>query len=187
VANGDLTQEEADRLKERLDDLPAGAPWFGFGGKPGLKDHHFGFRFHEGGPGFAISAGLDGEALAGFLGVGEEQLIEELGAEGATLASVAEVHGKSRDELKVFIEGEAKTRLDEAVAADRLTQERADQILENLREHIDQLVDKQFPPPGKRGPFFSRPFGFDGVPDWEEREDATPEEQGGELEPASRS
>jgi polyhydroxyalkanoate synthesis regulator phasin len=188
VEAGDLTQEQAERLKERLDDLPDGAFGGEFGFGFGLKGHGgFAFKFSEGVPGLAISAGLDHAELADFLGISEEQLTEELGTEGATFATVAEAHGKSRGELKAFIEGEAKATLDEAVGNGRLTQERADEILENLREHIDRLIDKQFPFPGKGGPFFHhRPFRWDEAP-FSDDGDREPQEQDGELEPASRS
>jgi polyhydroxyalkanoate synthesis regulator phasin len=177
VADGDLTQEQADRLKERLDNLPAGA--FGLGIRGGGE---FAFRFAHAGPGFAICAGLDGESLAEFLGITTEQLREDLRADGATLATVAEAHGKSRDELKAFIEGEAQTRLDEAVAEGNITQERADEILANLRERIDEVIDSE----GKPGRLFrSGAHPFDRRP--MDEDDETPEQQGGELDPASRS
>jgi hypothetical protein len=185
VAAGDLTQEQADRLKQRLDDLPAGV----FGGAFGFElrgGADFAFKFAEGGPGFAICAGLDSESLAGFLGISAEQLREELSADGATPATVAEAHGKSRDDLKAFIEGEAQTKLDEAVANGGLTQERADEILANLRERIDDLIDSEGAPFGKPGRFFrGGPHPFDRAP-FEEGEEM-PEQQGGELDPASRS
>lgn len=188
VAAGDLTQEQGDRLKERLDALPPDAFVGGFG--PGFRGGgEFAFKFAEAGPGFAICAGLDTESLSEFLGISADQLRQELDAEGATLVSVAEAHGKSRDELKAFIEGEAQAKLDEAVAAGDLTQERADEILANLRERIDAMIDGEFPPFGKPGRFFrdgERPF--DRGPFDDDEQDATPEqEQGGELDPASRS
>ena len=141
VRAGDLTQEEADRLKERLDELPADAQ-FGFGGRfegkglPWGGPHGFGF-----GPGLIHAP----DAVAEFLGIEREQLFEELSAEDATLATVAEDHGKSRDELKAFLTRELKARLDEAVAGDDLTQERADEILERFNEHVDDLIDSGLP------------------------------------------
>jgi hypothetical protein len=70
VRNGDLTEDQADALKERLDELPADAPFLRpFGGRS--------FHLDLKGPGgFGLSLGLLGpaaagegrEALAGFLG-----------------------------------------------------------------------------------------------------------------------
>lgn len=185
VAAGDLTQEQADRLKEKLDAVGSEE---GLGFRLGLRGGgEFAFRFAEVGPGFAICAGLDLDSLAEFLGSTPQELREELAADGATLATVAEAHGKSRDELKAFIEGEAKTELDEAVAAGDLTQERADEILANLRERIDAMIDGEFPPFGKpRGFFRGGPGRFGDVP-FEDPNGTPEQEQGGELDPASRS
>jgi uncharacterized protein YidB (DUF937 family) len=151
VANGDLTQEQADRLKERLDDLPPDAPFIG----PGFEFRHgfagggeFGFAFKFGFNG--MGAGFDSESLAAFLGIDEDQLGEELRADGATLATVAEAHGKSRDELKAFIIGEFEAKLDEAVANGEATQEHADEMLADFNERVDEIIDNEFP---------ERPFG----------------------------
>jgi hypothetical protein len=128
-----------------------------------------------------ICAGFDHEELATFLGITPEQLGEELQADGATLASVAEAHGKSRDELKTFIASEAKAKLDEAVAAGNITQERADEILARLEENVDKLIDSEMPGFGRPGRFFR-----DGMPPFSDEGDATPD-QSGELRPAFRS
>jgi uncharacterized protein YidB (DUF937 family) len=164
VANGDLTQEQADRLKERLDDLPADAPFLGPGFGQGFDGEGFEFggdgfgftfKFGHGGPG----VGFDSEAMAEFLGIDAAQLREELQAEGATLATVADAHGKSRDELIAHITSDAKARLDERVAEGDITQERADEILANLNERVEEMVDREF---GEK-PFLRRlkdGFGF---------------------------
>lgn len=176
VADGKLTQEQADKLKARLDSLPEGA----FGGGLG-----FGFRdgpgkaFGPAGPHHGFGLGVAHEKLADFLGISVAQLGTELRAEGATLASVAEAHGKSRDDLKAFITGETKAKLDEAVAAGNLTQARADEMLTKLGERLDGMIDGTRPPFGRhfrREPF--RPF---------EGDDAPPAPLSGEPAPASRS
>lgn len=161
VASGDLSQERADRLKERIDDLPPGE---GFGhawgrGKFNLgpNGHGFGERFN---PGFGLGDMKAG--LAEFLGVSEEQLRDELAADDATLASVAAAHGKSRDELKAFIQSETKAALDEAVANGTLTQERADNIAANLAERLDAVIDAEC---GGMKPFFKRGMPFGDMPD----------------------
>lgn len=178
VAAGDLTQEQAEALKERLEDLPADAFGGPFRHKPG-----FGFKFSFGPPGVGLCIGFDSESLSEFLGITPEQLHEELQAEDATLATVAEAHGKSREELRSFIEGEQKAKLDEAVEAGKITQERADELLADMRERIDELIDRAFALPPK--PFFhDGPFRFrEDAPD---DGDTTPEQQG-ELPPAFRS
>ncbi len=153
VANGDLTQEQADNLKERIQNMPADAPFFPGGPRPGFRGGHGAF-----GPGpIGMHAG---EQLAEFLGITVEQLKDELTEDGATLASVAEAHGKSRDELKAFIRDEAETRLNEAVTNGKLTQEQADEMLAKLDERLDDLIDREMPEFGRFGPHrgFGLPF-----------------------------
>lgn len=169
VTDGKLTQEQADQLKTRLDELPNGG--FGFRAGPG-KGFGFGGAHH----GFGM--GVAHEKLADFLGISVAQLGAGLQADGATLATVAEANGKSRDDLKAFITGETKAKLDEAVASGNLTQERADAFLTKLGEHLDRMIDKTLPAFGRhfRGGMF--PFRGDGV---------APSPQSGEPAPTSRS
>jgi len=141
VQSGELTQQQADRLKEKLDHLPDD---FGFG---------FG-RAGHGGPKLGLGAGMAPQKLADFLGISVDQLAMELRADNATLASVAAAHGKSRDELKQFITDTAIAAIDQAVADGRLTQQRADALEQRLQDHLDQLVDAR---PGK---FFRGQFRF---------------------------
>jgi hypothetical protein len=155
LADGRITQEQADALKERIEsgDFP---PFIG----PGL----FGFREHGLGDGpddhhFFFDAKLS--AAAEYLGLTEAELREQL-ADGKSLADVAEAEGKSVDGLKEAMLAGAKSRLDEAVADERLTQEQADEIYERLESAIDELVNgtgPRAPRPGV-GPEFGFGFGF---------------------------
>jgi hypothetical protein len=196
VESGDLTEEQAERLKERLDEKPAlREPRFGFPG-PAFD---FEFKRGEGPPlpffedrgkghgWFRFGLGLleSVEELADFLGISQQQLVEELMAEDASLASVAEAHGKSRDELKAFIGAEADEKLVEAVEAELLTQERADEIRENLDEALDKIVDMQFGFPWKRFNF-DFDFRFHGE-DEDAPGDASPAPQGGASDDIQRS
>lgn len=163
VQNGDLTQEEADALKERIDSgegvEPFGHNGFGRGFPeipghgPGAPRGPYGDGFHFG-FGFGLPGQLD--ELATFLGADQAQLRTELAAEGATLATVAEAHGKSRDELKAFIADGAAGKLSEAVAAGKLTQAQADDLKAKMGEILDGLLDGEFGP--GRG---DRQFGFE--------------------------
>ncbi len=136
VKNGQLTQQQADALKQKLNQMPNGG---GFG--PGFGRGHMGGAFGKGG-----SFGLMGAAdkLAGFLGISQSQLMTELQANNATLATVAQAHGKSRDDLKKFITDTAKSTLDNAVKNGKLTQAQEDNALSQLNSHLDQLIDGQF-------------------------------------------
>ena len=111
VKAGRLTEEQAQAMKQRLeaDDFPLfGGPAFGHRGFGG----HHGFR--------------DLDAAATYLGVDEDALRERL-REGETLAEVAkaEVGRRARDGNR---RGDDK-RLDEAVAAGRITKAQRDEIV----------------------------------------------------------
>jgi uncharacterized protein YidB (DUF937 family) len=138
VASGDLTQAQADALKERIANAPADAPFFGFGGPGGHG------RMERNGVG-------DPQALADFLGITPEQLHTELSADGATLATVAEAQGKSRDELKAFLTEQAKTHLDQEVADGEITQAQADVRLADMTANLDTRIDSTAPVGPGRG------------------------------------
>ncbi|MER3419502.1 MAG: hypothetical protein C4290_02815 [Chloroflexota bacterium] len=129
VARGDLTAQQAQAIKDRINAGELGPFGFGVGlgrgrGKPGPLATH--------------------ADIAQFLGITPEQLRAELN--GQSLAQVAQAHGKSRDQLIQFLVSNAEQRLTEAVQAGRLTQQQADQRLAGLRARIAQLVDQVHQP-----------------------------------------
>ncbi len=156
VARGDITQEQADRLKERIEggDWPAPfqrppfplfPPFEPGEGQSFRWDHEFP---GPGGPHrFGFSFGIDFpkqlEDLAGFLGINSDQLREELSVEGATLAKVAEAHGKTRDELKAFLAQKLQEPLDNAVEDGDLPQDAADDMKARIDEMLDKIIDGQ--------------------------------------------
>lgn len=142
VQSGELTQAQADQLRQQVESAPDDA----FVG-PGFGRH---------GRGMGTGMGVDDQALAGFLGMTADQLRTELQASGATLASVAEAHGKSRDALKSFLTDQFKARLDQEVADGRHTQAEADARLAQFTANLDQFIDGSMPL-GGRG--FGGPFG----------------------------
>lgn len=133
VARGELTAQQAQAIKDRINAGELGPFGFGFG--PG-----------RGGPG-PIARHAD---IAQFLGITPEQLRAELN--GQSLAQVAQAHGKSRDQLIQFLLSTAQQRLNEAVQAGRLTQQQADQRLADLQTRIAQLVDRVHRPGSRQGP-----------------------------------
>jgi hypothetical protein len=138
VAAGRITKAEGDAIKQRINSNEF--PIIG-GGRPGFG--HFGFL-----------GKLD--AAASYLGLTEAQLRSELEG-GKSLAQVAKDHGKSVDGLVNALVNAAKEKLDAAVKAQRLTQSQADQMLNDLRSRITDLVNGRFP--SHEG--FRRPeFGF---------------------------
>jgi hypothetical protein len=132
LEEGKITEEQADELRERIESGEAG-PLFG----PGA------FGFHGPGHGFGHGLGDKLSATADYLGLSVEELRERL-TDGRSLADIAEAEGKSVDGLEQAILAEARADLDEAVEAGRLTREHADEILQRLREHVDELVAGDF-------------------------------------------
>lgn len=152
VLNGDLTQKQADALRQRIQNSPGfggrglgGPEGFGHGGPKGFGR---GFDF-----GFGMGFEDAGKKFADFLGITADQLKTELQADNATIASVAAAHGKSRDQVKALITDGVKAKLDEAVKNGDLTQKREDAALKMLSDHLDKLLD------GKSGFFFRGGFG----------------------------
>ena len=129
VAAGRLTKEQGAELKQRIesDDFPLfGPPAFGHGfGAP----HPF---FH----------GLD--AAASYLGLTEDDLHSRLES-GKTLAQIAKAQGKSVEGLKDAMVADAKTHLDAAVKAGRLSSAEEQRVLADLEQRIDDLVNGKLP------------------------------------------
>jgi polyhydroxyalkanoate synthesis regulator phasin len=145
VADGKLSEEQADALEERLDS--AGAPLV-FGGL--------------GGPGFGEHLGLwhlghlgDLDAAGSYLGLTEDELRDAL-SEGRSLAEVAKAEGKSVDGLVQALVSEAEERIDAAVDEGRLTQAQANELKDDLEARITELVNRE---PGSRSEFRGRGFG----------------------------
>ena len=137
LKNGQITQQQADALKQKLSQSPNGGAFgFGFG-----MGHMGRGAFGRGGP-FGLMGAAD--KLAGFLGISQSQLVTELQAPNATLATVAQAHGKSRNDLKTFITNTAKSALDTAVKDGKITQQQESNMLSQLNSHLDQLIDGTF-------------------------------------------
>jgi lipoate-protein ligase A len=129
VEDGRLTEEQGERMKERIDanEVPFLGPRL-FG--PGHPKRLF---FH---------AGL--EAAAQYLGMTEAQLRDTL-HDGKTLAQVARDRDKSVDGLVDAIVEDAEQRLEEDVETGRLTEAEKREMLEGLRKRTRDLVTGRFP------------------------------------------
>src|SRR5262249_52852998 len=101
VAAGRLTPEQAARLQPRIEQAGGRGALRG----PALKGKT---------PGAAQPLRQAVSGLANFLKITPRQLGQELRS-GKSLAQVALDHGKTRDELKQYITGQATSRLDELV------------------------------------------------------------------------
>jgi hypothetical protein len=148
VAAGRLTKAEGDALKARIDagqvpllggfgDRFGAGPPFGFGFR-----HGFG---HER-PGM-FAPGMFGAALravTSYLGITPAELRTALES-GKSLAQIAKEHGKTADGLATALSAAAKTRLDRAVTAKRLSSAQEQAILHRLRTFFQRLVNRTFP------------------------------------------
>jgi polyhydroxyalkanoate synthesis regulator phasin len=138
AAAGRLTADQAARLKQRIDQA---------GGRGALVGPRFGARP----PRVAPPPRPTTTGLTQFLGGGltARQLGQELRS-GQSLAQVAQAHGKSRDELKKFLTDQARARFDALVRAGRLTQDRANQMLQTMTDNLDRTIDRvqKQPPKG---------------------------------------
>jgi hypothetical protein len=139
LAAGRITKAQADELKARIQagDGVLGGPGR-FGGGPG----------GAGGPGFLPGPGFAGKpfianelaAAAKYLGLDESDLRTKL-EDGQSLAAVAKAQGKDLAGLEQAILDAAKADLDKAVADKQLTQSQADDVLANLKSHIDNVAN----------------------------------------------
>jgi polyhydroxyalkanoate synthesis regulator phasin len=152
VKAGRLTEEQGKAMKERIEagDFPL------FGG-PGFGGHR----------GFALHGFRDLSTAAAFLGVDEAALRERL-RDGDTLAEVAKEKGTSVDALVTAIVAATTKRIDEAVAAGRITKAQRDEIVAGLKKRTTEIVNGDFPAfrgrggPGFDGPAFGPRFGGHG-------------------------
>jgi hypothetical protein len=119
VAAGRLTKREGEALKQHLSSggfaLPLGAPIHDHGPKPGL------------------------DAAASYLGLSATQLSSRLESD-KSLAQIAEARGKSVDGLIAFLVAHARTHLDAAVKAGRITKTQESALLAGLEQRISAFV-----------------------------------------------
>ena len=137
VAAGRITKEQGEELKARIDS--GDGPLFPAGGH---RPHGFGHEGHH---------ELKLDAAATYLGLSEEQLRTELES-GKTLAQIATAHGKTPEGLVKALVDAASKKLDEAVAAGRLTRAEADSLLKGLEQRITDFVNGRFPRPFRDHP-----------------------------------
>jgi len=132
LAAGTITQAQADRLKAVIES-----------GKLPLPRPGFGARFHFGRGLGAKVLGLS--AAATYLGLTQDELSSRLRA-GQSLADIAKAQGKSVDGLEQALLATARSKLDQAVAAGKLTPAQRDSIVTRLQAGIARLVERSFRP-----------------------------------------
>ena len=138
LAAGEITKEQADAAKERINSGEAPllfGPGFRRGGPGG-----FGPGGHHG-PGGPHHFGAVLDAAAQYLGLTEAELREQL-LSGKSLADVAKAEGKTVAGLTTALHNAVKSDLDAAVAAGRITQSQADEALARFDERVADLIAK---------------------------------------------
>lgn len=142
VEDGRLTEEQAERIKQHMDEsgLVLGGP----GGPGGPHGHH-------GPPPFF-------DEIVAELGISEEELHEELRS-GKSLRALAREHGKTMADLRAV----AKAAIEKQIAADvesgRITEEQAAEMREHLPEMLQRLGKRRGPGPRGHGPGGPPPMG----------------------------
>jgi hypothetical protein len=81
-------------------------------------------------------------AAAAFLGLDRQQLRDQL--KGHSLADLAAGQGKSESDLETAMLAPAKARLAKAVAAGKVTQARADTVLDRLEKLASRIATREF-------------------------------------------
>ncbi len=133
LEDGRITEEQATKIRDRIES--GEFPDFFHRGPDG-----FGHRFGHG-PGrghYLINE------VAEFLGVERGEVVSGL-AQGDTLAEIAAANGSSADALAAFLLTELQEKLAQAVENGRIDQERADEILANAPERINDLINREGP------------------------------------------
>lgn len=134
VAAGDITQERATAMRERVANYDGeGCAWFGRGGLGG-RLHAPGDRGPHG-TGALFRAGLD--AAADAFGMERPELVDALRDAGSAEA-LATARGLSYDDVKASILASVQSDLDAAVAEGDLRQQRADKVIERLTTWLDE-------------------------------------------------
>lgn len=129
VDNGTITQDQMDAVVGALD---AAKPQRGHG---------------PGGPGHGGRRGADLDVIAKTIGINTDDLVKALEG-GSTVAQVAKDHGVEPQAVVDAVVAQMKTHLDEAVAAGKLTQDKADKMLADAPAHITAMINGERPQGG---------------------------------------
>jgi len=106
--------------------------------------------------------GPGGEALAEVLGLDAAALRTAL-VGGSTLRDVATQQGVDPQTVVDAIVAEMTSRIDEGVAAGRITEAKAAELRANATTRANDMLDRTAPAPGERGPRGAHGFGARGA------------------------
>jgi polyhydroxyalkanoate synthesis regulator phasin len=134
VAEGRLTEEQADHLGERAE-----------------GDGFLFLRPRQGGPHPGRMGGLIVivDAVADILDMDKEDL-KEARQDGQSLVQIADVQGMSAEEFTEALLNQIQAQLDEFVSEGKLTEEQAERVFQGIESNIDRIASAE---PGGRGAF----------------------------------
>jgi len=118
LENGDITDEQAERMLKGIENGQF------FRGKKGRKPN----------------PQINHEELAKFLNLDEDSLKELLVEEEKSLLEIATDQGISEDNLVDYLYEQGIDRLDQALANDKISQEKYDEIKKDLKDKINERI-----------------------------------------------
>lgn len=147
LEDGTITQERADAILSRLPEVVENALNGEYsalrGFRPGLRDQFGRGQLGERGGLFGEMLRLDAlplvNAAADATGLTAREIAEQIRA-GSTLSEVISANGGTPEAVITAAIAAAQTRLDEAVANGRFTQQQADDILTGVRAFYDAAM-----------------------------------------------
>jgi len=143
VEEGNLTQNQADRIRERADQ--------GFG--PGMMGGGLG----RGMMGRGLGWGMMGDSQDSLIAVAADKLgmtVDELQTQlkdGKTIADLASEKGVDLQSIVDAFMTSRQEALSQAVTDGKITQEQADQMLENMRDMVEDHLNGEMPAFGPGG------------------------------------
>ncbi|HVX31001.1 MAG TPA: hypothetical protein VHA53_11025 [Nitrolancea sp.] len=147
VANGRITQDQADKAKAQVD---AGNGLNAF-------THFFGARIHDRD---MLRFGTWND-LASALGMSPQDLSSQLQS-GKTLKEIISDQNKTVDDVVNAVAAKAQQQLDTAVTNGKLTQSREESIIANLKTYLTNLINNGGPMPHTRDNNSATPSGISG-------------------------
>jgi polyhydroxyalkanoate synthesis regulator phasin len=161
VSEGKLTEEQAERMRERMEQHPGA-----WGRGKGLKaPHGEGLKAPRGGFGGRMGGAPLG-MVAEQLGMTAEDLMAEIQA-GKSIAQVAEEQGVDVGEIVAAYMEQLEERLGQAVENGKITQEQADSMLEKAEERALEMLNNTWEGrgPGRFPRGFPGKMSFPGISD----------------------
>ncbi|MBN1135816.1 MAG: hypothetical protein JXM73_04480 [Anaerolineae bacterium] len=150
VEEGNLTQDQADRIRERVDE--------GFG--PGIMGRGMmGRGMDRGLLGRSLGRGMMGDSEDSLIAVAADKLGMTIGElmtqlkDGRTIADLAQEKGVDLQIIVDALVASCQERLSQAVTDGKITQDQADRMLEKMRDMIEDHLNGEMPMfgPGGRG------------------------------------